>query len=145
MLSLSHKVTSKRNQDQSRHEIRTDSHASNKTKLLPNTIGQIPIIQRKWCQILNKPKLHVAYTRPLTMSQKLLCICALWVAKPTNQMTYYKIKSNLLTATSLEWPGFLVPIIRWSIHFTLIETSLPWPPLYNGQFILPQGGHCREF
>ena len=31
-----------------------------------------------------------------------------------------------------------------AIHFTLIETSLQWPPLYNGQIILHQDGRCGE-
>ena len=29
-------------------------------------------------------------------------------------------------------------------YFTLIETSLQRPPLYNGQIIRHQGGRCRE-
>ena len=49
-----------------------------------------------------------------------------------------------LTATTPHRPGFFVPIIRLSILFTLIETSLQRPPLYNGQLIPPQGGRCRE-
>ena len=49
-----------------------------------------------------------------------------------------------LTATSPQRPGFFVQIVRLSILFTLIETSLQRPPLYNGQLIPPQDGRCRE-
>ena len=39
---------------------------------------------------------------------------------------------------------FFVPIVRLSILFTLIESSLQRSPQYNGQLIPPQDGHCRE-
>ena len=49
-----------------------------------------------------------------------------------------------ITATSLQQPGCFVPTVRRSIHFTLVETSLQRPPLYNGQIILHKGGRCGE-
>ena len=49
-----------------------------------------------------------------------------------------------ITVTSLQRPGFFGPTINQYIHFTLIETSLQRPPLYNGQLFRPQGGRCRE-
>ena len=49
-----------------------------------------------------------------------------------------------IAATSLQRPGFFVPTVHRYIHFTLIETSLQRPPLYNGQLFRPKGGRCRE-
>ena len=67
----------------------------------------------------------------------------------TNRMRYTRYQGNLqyepqLTATSPQRPLFFAPTVHRYIHFTLIETSLQRPPLYNGQIFRPQGGRCRE-
>ena len=41
------------------------------------------------------------------------------------------LTATSIMATSLQQPGFFIPTVHRSIHFTLIETSLQWPPLYD--------------
>ena len=43
-----------------------------------------------------------------------------------------------LTPTSLQRPLFFVPADKKPIQWLLFKTSLQWPPLYNGQFLVPK-------
>ena len=43
---------------------------------------------------------------------------------------------DFLMSTSLQQPVFFVPTMCQFMHFTLIETSLQCPPLYNVQLIM---------
>ena len=91
--------------------------------------------------------LYTNYVLTVCTQYYSLCTdCLYTILQSMHQLSVHNITTveSPLTATSLQRPGFFVPTVHQYIHFTLIETSLQRPPLYNGQLFRPQGGRCRE-